>query len=267
MSKFLRLPTGQRVLNLVGKKYNQLTAIEYLEIGSHGSVFKFKCECGNEIKLRGTLVTTGQQKNCGCKIGKHNKGRTNTSLALSRIGEQHNLLTITGISQSENKNYKMVCKCLCGNNKEVKCTYSELIKGKVKSCGCWQREKASQSGSFVGLNNNRHCGKNKWLYKGVFMRSGLELLFAEYLDENNIKWVYEPQTFKLSEGMRYKPDFYLPERDTWVEVKGYLTEKESLKIETFKSLGKKLEVYYVKDIEEMSGKSYRKLLKERNAES
>ena len=87
MSKFLRLPTVQRILNLVGKKYNQLTAIEYLGMSSHGSIFKFRCDCGREIKLRGTLVTTGQQKNCGCQKGKHNKGRTNMSLALSRIGD------------------------------------------------------------------------------------------------------------------------------------------------------------------------------------
>ena len=262
MSKFFRLETGQRILNLVGKKYNQLTAIEFITVGSHGSIFRFECDCGNTTELRGTLVTTGQQKNCGCKVGKHNKGRKRASLALSRIGEQHNLLTIIDISQAENKEYRMVCKCSCGNDKEVKCAYSELVKGKVKSCGCWQKEKASQTGSFVGLNNNKQSGKRKWIYKNIFMRSGLEILFAEYLDANNTEWLYEPKTFKLLNGVRYKPDFYLPMSDTWIEIKGYLTENELLKIEAFRELGKTLEVYYTKDIEKLTGKSYRKFLKE-----
>ena len=43
---------------------------------------------------------------------------------------------------------------------------------------------------------------------------------AEWLDQYNIKWTYEIQGFDLEDGTWYLPDFYLPELDTLIEVKG-----------------------------------------------
>lgn len=60
----------------------------------------------------------------------------------------------------------------------------------------------------------------KTTYQGVKMRSVLESKVAFLLDKLELKWEYEPQNFLLSNGISYKPDFYLPELKTWVEVKG-----------------------------------------------
>ncbi len=59
--------------------------------------------------------------------------------------------------------------------------------------------------------------------------------FAEILDMYNIKWEYEPSEFPLewdAEGnisMGFRPDFYLPEFDTYIEIttmkQKYVTEK------------------------------------------
>ena len=59
-------------------------------------------------------------------------------------------------------------------------------------------------------------------YKGIEMRSKLESKFAFFLDALCIEWIYEPQTFMLSKGFMYKPDFYLPKLKTWIEVKGII---------------------------------------------
>jgi CRISPR/Cas system-associated protein Cas10 (large subunit of type III CRISPR-Cas system) len=56
------------------------------------------------------------------------------------------------------------------------------------------------------------------------MRSSYELLYATFLDENNVKWKYEPR-FKLNDGRIFSPDFELLESGTIVEVKGYWTAK------------------------------------------
>lgn len=58
------------------------------------------------------------------------------------------------------------------------------------------------------------------IYKGIKMRSKLETKFAFFLDSLNIKWEYEPKTFLLSNGVPYRPDFYLTELKIWCEVKG-----------------------------------------------
>lgn len=56
-------------------------------------------------------------------------------------------------------------------------------------------------------------------YKGYSFRSRLEARFAIYFDHLNIQWDYEAEGFELGNGLRYLPDFWLPEWDMWVEVK------------------------------------------------
>lgn len=56
-------------------------------------------------------------------------------------------------------------------------------------------------------------------YGGRMMRSRLEARWAASLDLAGLVWSYEPEMFDLPTGVRYVPDFYLPEADTWIEVK------------------------------------------------
>lgn len=79
--------------------------------------------------------------------------------------------------------------------------------------------------------NSMMCNKlgyskpKKQIYKGIKLRSILELRFAQVLDENNIEWQYEPETFIVNYTVddktrrRYTPDFYLPQQDVWIEIK------------------------------------------------
>lgn len=65
-------------------------------------------------------------------------------------------------------------------------------------------------------------------HRGVWMRClNSEGVFAEELDKCGIAWLYEPKRFKTSVGV-YIPDFYLPEFDIWIEVKGYPPLPKSL---------------------------------------
>jgi hypothetical protein len=56
-------------------------------------------------------------------------------------------------------------------------------------------------------------------YKGYAFRSRLEARWAVFFDHLNIKWEYEPEGFDLGNGLRYLPDFWLPDLNLWVEVK------------------------------------------------
>lgn len=57
-------------------------------------------------------------------------------------------------------------------------------------------------------------------YRSIKFRSRLEADWAATLDSINIEWVYEPEGFELSDGAYYSPDFWLPNCNTWLEVKG-----------------------------------------------
>lgn len=70
-------------------------------------------------------------------------------------------------------------------------------------------------------------------YNGYKFRSRLEARWAVFFDEAGIKYQYEPEGFTNGEDC-YLPDFYLPEHNTYVEVKppreGYEQEiKKALK--------------------------------------
>lgn len=59
------------------------------------------------------------------------------------------------------------------------------------------------------------------VYKGYRFRSRLEARWAVFFDAIKAKWLYEPEGFRSESGECYLPDFYLPEIDTYVEVKPY----------------------------------------------
>jgi hypothetical protein len=63
----------------------------------------------------------------------------------------------------------------------------------------------------------------------IYMRSTWERNFARILDHLKLKWQYEPRGFMLSNLHAYLPDFYLPQLDLWVEVKGYKTDEFIIK--------------------------------------
>lgn len=78
----------------------------------------------------------------------------------------------------------------------------------------------------------------KWIkYKGIKFRSSWEVAYAKYLTKKNIKWQYESKTFDLG-NTTYTPDFYLPESDTYVEIKGWWRDDAKKKFKMFKKIYK-----------------------------
>jgi hypothetical protein len=57
-------------------------------------------------------------------------------------------------------------------------------------------------------------------YAGVSFRSTLEADWAATLDALGLTWSYETQGYRLPSGQCYLPDFWIPCRRTWLEVKG-----------------------------------------------
>jgi hypothetical protein len=72
-------------------------------------------------------------------------------------------------------------------------------------------------------------------YKGYKFRSRLEAKWAVFFDAMDWVWEYEPEGYKMEykgEIIRYLPDFRLPDKGAYVEVKGpALNAADRLKIE------------------------------------
>lgn len=128
-------------------------------------------------------------------------------------------------------------RCVCGTKKRIK--YADVARGRVQSCGCLNSETASRNGSMYGVHNaGTRAHKYDWhVIKGgqrITLRSGFEVVYANFLLAQGADFKYEPQTFKLGPSLRYTPDFYLPGLNEWREVKGYVSERAERKIRLFR---------------------------------
>lgn len=69
-------------------------------------------------------------------------------------------------------------------------------------------------------------------YKGASLHGTWEVAYAKYLDANKIIWERNTKSFPYvykDVNRRYTPDFYLPDTNEYVEIKGYKTEKDEAK--------------------------------------
>lgn len=94
-------------------------------------------------------------------------------------------------------------------------------------------------------------------YKGNWMRSSWEVAFAKYCIKNHIKYRYESKTFDLG-NMTYTPDFYLPETDTYIEIKGWWRDKAKVKFNAFKNKYSKVKIKVLmkKNLEKLLGLAF-----------
>lgn len=120
--------------DLTGQKFNYLTAMYPINDGARRVNWHWKCDCGNEVNIRGTYVTNGHTKSCGkCSLAKPKENlklrKDITRLATSDIE------VIARLPKKDNGVLPIRCKCnLCGS--EFAVSYDALAKGSVKSCGC-----------------------------------------------------------------------------------------------------------------------------------
>jgi len=73
-------------------------------------------------------------------------------------------------------------------------------------------------------------------YQGVDLHGTWELYYAKFLDKNKIEWERCKEVFSYTfDGQikNYTPDFFLVESKEYVEIKGYVTEKDVAKWKQF----------------------------------
>lgn len=150
---------------------------------------------------------------------------------------------------------------------ELKIKYSEAIKKAFATKGSfWDNMTDSQKEKFredhkVAINKRY---ENGWLPKagrckkiqfksrfaGVVTVDGTwEFELASYFETNNIKWARNKKRFLYNNEKNvesyYTPDFYLPDQNIFIEVKGYETQKDRCKWKYF------TEVLYVFKLNEI----------------
>ena len=71
------------------------------------------------------------------------------------------------------------------------------------------------------------------IHPTIYFYSRWEANIARLYTYLQIKWIYSPMTFDIG-GQKYTPDFYLPEKKTYVEVKNFWWEYSRIRDEKFR---------------------------------
>lgn len=116
---------GQR--DITGLRFGRLVALESTQLrnSSGTTVWRCRCDCGNEVLTSLSQLTQGFKKSCGC-LG-------NPSVR-DLTGKRYGKLTVLGYWGKKDGMHRWKCRCDCGNITIVGQT--PLQSGKTKSCGC-----------------------------------------------------------------------------------------------------------------------------------
>ena len=102
-------------LDLTGQRFGKLVAIEEAGKNKSGRVlWRCRCDCGNERVVQTKLLRAGSAKSCGCSNG----ARMRNDVAGQRFGRLLVLEDEYIVKGNRHRHYCM-CKCDCGNIKEV----------------------------------------------------------------------------------------------------------------------------------------------------
>lgn len=222
--------------------------------------------CSKKCAHAGKLTATSSFKTCpNCdtvfEVKSYNEFRKQVCCTMRCSFEQNSKLFVgqrVGQLILKERHFKdkislWLCDCDCGVTRFIKSAI--LMKGDTVSCGCFARK----GSSIRSLKNSSGSRQGRWMFSlptgdKIKMRSGFEIIYAEHLVRSGVEFEYEAKSFMLSMGKTYTPDFYLPERDEYVEVKGYFRPESKVKVDAFiKETGLSLRLVMVDDIRKIVG--------------
>jgi hypothetical protein len=118
--------------DLTGKRFGNLTVLYFSGHKQKSRLRRYwhcKCDCGEELDVEISSLTSGHTKSCGCLSKNDLTGR--------RFGK----LTVIEKDNYWSKEYGATtyeCECDCGNIKYIRS--SSLVTGNIRSCGCINKE-------------------------------------------------------------------------------------------------------------------------------
>ena len=178
------------ILDLKGLKFGRLTVMYQTDDfiskvnGRHRSRWHCKCDCGNEIDVAGSDLTSGNTSSCGC----YKRDITSETHFEDLTGKKIGLLTVVKrvsdyvSPESGRPRPQFLCKCDCGNEKII--TKDSLMNGTI-SCGCINSRGEREISNFLQSKNIKYNIQQS--FEGLVGTGGALLHFDFAIKDNSGK--------------------------------------------------------------------------------
>lgn len=187
-----------------------------------------------------------------CASFRHSTEQHHDRLRRGRLRSSKWRMAVVEVNRALRSGKKASCKTRRKMSQTQKRVQGTLVARKRRSRiskRMWARRSKSERQAIAQKVSCTQLGRipdwvrfRRLLYDGpsgrFYVRSTWELAVASMFDQWGMSWQYEPRAFLVGKGRwrgkTYTPDFYLPELDLYIEVKGWLDPWSRAKMAAFK---------------------------------
>lgn len=177
---------SNQVPNLVGQKFTKLTVRE-----QKGSTCYCLCDCGNEIVLLTSQLTSGNNKSCGCLHSELLRER-NKNGALDIKGKTSGLL-VALYDTGETSYYGHIWACECKRCGKIVYYPAAMINNqRIYSCGCAKQSYGELKAENI-LRDNNFNYKTQYIFTDLVGDKGgpLRFNFAIFNEKEELEYLIE----------------------------------------------------------------------------
>lgn len=191
-------------IDLTGQRFGKLTVLEPAEDIGGRPAWRCRCDCGNEVVVRGQCLRRGSTKSCSCaraEVGRKVMPLVTRNIKGQRFGR---LVAVEPLDSRIWSSIAWRCRCDCGN--EIVSASADLISGTVQSCGCLQKELAASqvlqnAGLVEGTAVNRIRSKR-------LAKNNTSGVTGVYWCQQSSRWRatigFQRKTYRLGEFSRFE---------------------------------------------------------------
>ena len=110
---------------------------------------------------------------------------------------------------------------VCGGHWCVKCAVIKRANTNIERYGVSVPAKNLEIAKKTAKSLSKKKTVFHWKTDELMYMAGWDSNVASYFNENKINYSHEPKAIQMPDGRVYIPDFYLQDKDLWIEVKGH----------------------------------------------
>jgi hypothetical protein len=135
---------------------------------------------------------------------------------------------------------------------QLKSVKKKIRKTNLEKYGCEYPQQNKEIAMKAAKASGRSYILQHWeTGEELVCQASYEKAVVEHFNKNKTNFLWQPETFTMLNGKKYRPDCYLPDQDLWVEIKGYFRKDAQEKWQRFQSVYPNSELWDEKRLKDL----------------